>query len=169
MPLAAQDRGRWDGALIDEGTALLEEALTWGQVGEYQVQAAIAAIHDGAASDADTDWAEIQSLYGLLERMTGNPMVTLNRAVAVAMVHGPRAGLAILEGLDDRLGDHQRLHAVRAHLLGRAGDTPAAIAEFEAAAARTTNVREQHYLIKEAARLGADETRPAGTSVRWQP
>jgi RNA polymerase sigma factor (sigma-70 family) len=169
VPLAAQDHGRWDGALIDEGTALIEETLTWGRVGEYQVQAAIAALHDGAASNADTDWAEIQSLYGLLERMTGNPMVTLNRAVAVAMVHGPGAGLDVLDGLDDRLGDHQRLHAIRAHLLGRAGDTQAAIAEFEAAAARTTNVREQHYLIKEAARLGADETRPSGTSHRGQP
>lgn len=161
VPLAAQDRGRWDASLIEEGTTLLEEALSRGRVGEYQVQAAIAAIHDAAASDADTDWAEIESLYRLLERMTANPMVTLNRAVAVAMVQGPRAGLAVLDGLDERLGDHQRLHAVRAHLLGRAGDTQAAIAEFEAAAARTTNIREQQYLITEAARLGDEARRPA--------
>ncbi|HEV2311001.1 MAG TPA: DUF6596 domain-containing protein [Acidimicrobiia bacterium] len=156
VPLAEQDRGRWDRALIDEGTALIDAVLTWGRVGEYQVQAAIAAVHDRAASDAATDWPEILSLYGLLERMTGNPMVTLNRAVAVAMVEGPRAGLAVLDGLADRLGDHQRFHAVRAHLLGRAGETQAAIDEFRDAAARATNERERNYLIAEAARLGAE-------------
>jgi predicted RNA polymerase sigma factor len=124
-------------------------------VGEYQVQAAIAAVHDQADRYADTDWVEILALYGLLERMTGNPMVTLNRAVAAAMAQGPSVGLAMLDGLDERLGDHHRLHAVRAHLLEMAGDTGAAVAEFRAAAAGTTNLRERHYLMTMAARLAA--------------
>ena len=161
VPLAEQDRGRWDRALIAEGTALIDEVLTWGRVGEYQVQAAIAAVHDRAATEADTAWPEILSLYGLLERMTGNPMVTLNRSVAVAMVQGPRDGLVVLDGLADRLGDHPRYHAVRAHLLGRAGETQAAIEEFGVAAAGATNARERHYLIAEAARLGAPDA-PTG-------
>ncbi len=153
VPLAEQDRDRWDRGLIAEGVALITEALRRGQVGEYQVQAAIAAVHDQAASHASTDWADILSLYGLLERMTGNPMVTLNRAVAMAMAHGPAAGLALLDSLGGRLADHHRFHSVRAHLLELAGDTEAASAEFQAAAARTTNVREQHYLTTKAARL----------------
>ena len=153
VPLAEQDRALWDRPLIAEGVALITEALRRGQVGEYQVQAAIAAIHDQAASHASTDWPEILALYGLLERMTGNPMVTLNRAVAAAMTHGPGAGLALLDDLGDRLGDHHRLHSVRAHLLEQAGDTGAAVAEFQAAAARTSNLREQRYLITQAARL----------------
>ncbi len=153
VPLAEQDRARWDRALITEGVTLITEALRQGQVGEYQVQAAIAAVHDQAPSHTATDWPEILALYGLLERMTGNPMVTLNRAAAAAMAHGPGAGLALLDGLDGRLGDHHRLHSVRAHLLEQAGDTRAAIAEFRAAAASTTNVREQHYLTTKAARL----------------
>ena len=153
VPLAGQDRALWDRALITEGVTLITGALRQGQVGEYQVQAAIAAIHDQAASHASTDWPEILALYGLLERMTGNPMVTLNRAVAAAMAHGPDAGLALLDDLGDRLGDHHRLHSVRAHLLEQAGDTGAAVAEFQAAAARTSNLREQRYLITQAARL----------------
>ena len=153
VPLAEQDRALWDRALITEGVALITGALRQGQVGEYQVQAAIAAIHDQAASHASTDWPEILALYGLLERMTGNPMVTLNRAVAAAMTHGPGAGLALLDDLGDRLGDHHRLHSVRAHLLEQAGDTGAAVAEFQAAAARTSNLREQRYLTTQAARL----------------
>jgi RNA polymerase sigma factor (sigma-70 family) len=153
IPLAEQDRSLWDRAAVAEGVALITEALRRGQVGEYQVQAAIAAVHDQAASHDGTDWAEILALYGLLERMTGNPMVTLNRAVAAAMAHGPDAGLALLDGLGGRLGDHHRLHSVRAHLLEQAGDTRSAIAEFQAAAARTSNVREQYYLTMNAARL----------------
>ena len=153
VPLAEQDRALWDRALITEGVTLITGALRQGQVGEYQVQAAIAAIHDQAASHASTDWPEILALYGLLERMTGNPMVTLNRAVAAAMTHGPGAGLALLDDLGDRLGDHHRLHSVRAHLLEQAGDTGAAVAEFQAAAARTSNLREQRYLTTQAARL----------------
>jgi RNA polymerase sigma factor (sigma-70 family) len=158
VPLAEQERTRWDRGLISEGVALITEALRQGQVGEYQVQAAIAAVHDQAASYGDTDWSEILSLYGLLERMTGNPMVTLNKAVATAMVQGPGAGLALLDGLDERLGDHHRIHSVRAHLLEQAGDTDAAVAEFRAAARRTTNLREQHYLATEAARLATERT-----------
>jgi len=153
VPLAEQDRSLWDRRLIAEGLSVITEALQHGQLGEYQLQAAIAAVHDQAANHDDTDWAEILALYGLLERLTGNPMVTLNRAVAAAMAQGPYAGLTLLEGLSDRLGDHHRLHAVRAHLHELAGDTEAAVAEFRAAAARTTNLREQHYLTTKAARL----------------
>jgi RNA polymerase sigma factor (sigma-70 family) len=154
VPLAEQDRARWDRRLITEGLTLLTGALRQGQPGEYQVQAAIAALHDQAPSHARTDWAQILALYDRLEQLTGNPMVTLNRAVAAAMVHGPGAGLALLDGLADRLGDHHRLHSVRAHLLEQAGD-PHAIVEFKAAAARTTNLRERDYLVMKAARLAA--------------
>jgi predicted RNA polymerase sigma factor len=128
-------------------------ALGKGSVGEYQVQAAIAAAHDRAARAEDTDWREILGWYGLLERMTGNPMVSLNRALATAMVDGPAAGLALLKPLDERLAGHHRLHAVRAHLLERVGDVDAAIAEYRTAAARTTSVPERHYLTTQAARL----------------
>lgn len=158
VPLAEQDRTRWDRALIGEGVSLITECLRRGQIGEYQVQAAIAAVHDQAARYADTEWSEIVPLYRLLERMTGNPMVTLNRAVAVAMLDGPSAGLELLDGLEDELGDHHRLHSVRAHLLEQSGDTKTAIVEFRAAAARTNNLREQHYLTTQAARLA---THPA--------
>lgn len=153
VPLDAQDRTRWDRALIAEGTALLDRALAHQRVGEYQLQAAIAAAHDRAPSDAETDWAEILSLYGLLERMTGNPMVTLNRAVAAGKANGPAAGLAVLDGLEGKLGDHHRFHAVRAHLLEQAGDVPAAAVAFDAAAAKATNARERNYLTMKAARL----------------
>jgi predicted RNA polymerase sigma factor len=156
VPLAEQDRTLWDRGLIAEGVALITEALRRGQVGEYQVQAAIAAVHDQAARYTDTDWSEILSLYGLLERMTGNPMVALNMAVAAAMAHGPATGLALLDGLGNRLGDHHRIHSVRAHLLELSGDTAAAATEFGVAAGRTTNLREQHYLTTKAARLAAE-------------
>jgi len=159
IPLAEQDRARWDRALIGEGMALITGALGRGRAGEYQVQASIAALHDQAASHATTDWPTIVTLYELLETMTGNPMVTLNRAVAAAMAHGPGAGLALLDGLDERLGDHHRLHSVRAHLLELADDARGAIAEFRAAAARTTNLRERHYLTAKAARLAESEGR----------
>jgi RNA polymerase sigma factor (sigma-70 family) len=159
VPLAEQDRSRWNRGLIAEGVALITDAMQRGQMGEYQVQAAIAALHDQSPSNAGTDWSDILSLYDLLERMTGNPMVTLNRAVAAAMVDGPGAGLALLDGLDERLGDHHRLHSVRAHLLELAGDTDAAMFEFRAAAARTTNLREQHYLTTKAARLKKESER----------
>ncbi len=160
VPLAEQRRELWNRDLVAEGVALVTEALRLGNIGEYQIQAAIAAVHDQAPRYADTEWAEILALYGLLERMTGNPMVTLNRAVAAAMANSPAAGLAILDGLDERLGDHHRLHSVRAHLLELAGDDDRAIVEFTAAAARTTNLREQQYLTTQAARLSRTSTSP---------
>ena len=155
VPLAEQDRTLWDRDLIAEGVALITAALQRGQVGEYQAQAAIAAVHDQAPRHADTDWSEILSIYGLLERMTGNPMVTLNRAVAVAMVDGPRAGLDLLDeaGRDPALDSHHRLHAVRAHLLELAGDRPAARVEYEVAARGTLSTPEQRYLEQRAANL----------------
>jgi RNA polymerase sigma factor (sigma-70 family) len=165
IPLAEQDRALWNRPLIIEGMGLATRALRRGQVGEYQLQAAIAALHDQAACHADTDWPQILSLYGLLEAMTGNPMVRLNQAVAAAMARGPDAGLALLDGLGDRLGDHHRLHSVRGHLLEQAGDTDAAIAEFRAAAARTTNLRERQYLTTKAARL-AREGRSSNSAPR---
>ena len=149
VPLAEQDRSLWDHALITEGLRLATEALGHGAMGEYQALASIAALHDEAASHASTDWRRILALYRVLERITDNPIVTLNRAVATGMADGPAAGLAVLEGLDARLGDHHRLHAVRAHLLELAG-RPAA-AEFRLAAARATNERERDYLIMKAA------------------
>jgi len=160
IPLAEQDRARWDRELIAEGTALITGALAGGVVGEYQIQAMIAAVHDGAASVGDTDWPQILTLYGLLERMTGNPMVALNRAIAAAMVHGPAAGLELLEPLDEPLGGHYRLDAVRAHLHEMAGDTQAAMAHYRAAAARTTSIPEQQYLTTQAARLRAGTAQP---------
>jgi RNA polymerase sigma factor (sigma-70 family) len=155
IPLAEQDRSRWDRELIAEGTALVTSAVAGGVVGEYQVQAMIAAVHDEAASVGDTDWPQILALYGLLERMTGNPMVALNRAIAAAMVHGPAVGLKLLEPLDRPLAGHYRLDAVRAHLFEMAGDTAAAMAHYRAAAARTTSIPEQRYLTTQAARLRA--------------
>ena len=153
IPLAEQDRTCWDQRLIAEGTAVLTQGLATGVVGEYQVQAMIAALHDEAARVEDTDWAQILALYGLLERMTGNPMVTLNRAIAAAMVTGPAAGLQLLEQLGGPLAGHYRLAAVRAHLYEMAGDTQAALAHYRAAAARTTSIPEQQYLSTRAARL----------------
>jgi predicted RNA polymerase sigma factor len=155
IPLAEQQRGGWDRALITEGLALITGALRGGPepAGEYQLQAAIAAVHDQAARPEDTDWAKILALYRVLERMTGNPLVTLNRAAAAAMADGPAAGLAILDSVAGQLGDHHRYLSVRAHLLEQAGDRAAARAGFQAAAARATNLREQQYLITKAARL----------------
>jgi RNA polymerase sigma factor (sigma-70 family) len=155
VPLAEQDRSQWDRALIAEGVALVSAALPKGAVGEYQLQAAIAAVHDEAESADETDWPQILALYGLLERMTGNPMVTLNRAVAAAMVDGPATGLALLGGLDKRLAGHHRLDAVRAHLLEIDGDREAAIAHYRTAAGRTSSMAERDYLLTRAARLTA--------------
>ena len=123
VPLAEQDRSRWDRARIAEGVRLIEGALPTGPVGPYQLQAAIAAVHAEAPRAADTDWAQIEALYGMLHAVAPGPMVTLNHAVAVAMVDGPAAGLAMVEPLlgDPRLRRHHRLHAVRAHLLEMAG------------------------------------------------
>ena len=121
--------------------------------GEYRIQAAIAAVHDRAATAEDTDWPQILALYGLLEELTGTPMVTLSKAVAAAMAEGPAAGLAVLDEVEERLAGHYRLHAVRAHLLEMAGDEKGALEHFRTAADRTTNLRERHYLAMKAARL----------------
>ncbi|PRY31672.1 RNA polymerase sigma factor [Umezawaea tangerina] len=153
VPLAEQDRALWDRALIVEGVALVTSALSRGSVGEYLLQAAIAAVHDDAATAEDTDWAEILGLYGLLERMTGNPVVALNRAVAVAVVHGPQAGLELLRALEPRLAGHYRLASVRGHLHEMAGDVGAAVESYREAAARTTSTPERNYLVTRAARL----------------
>jgi RNA polymerase sigma factor (sigma-70 family) len=160
IPLAEQNRSLWNAELIAEGLALVAEAWSKGAVGEYQLQAAVAAAHDQAARVQDTDWREIVALYGVLERIRPNPMVSLNRAIAVAMVDGPQAGLALLERLEQPLEQHHRLHAVRAHLLEMAGETVAAIGEYEAAAARTTSLPEKNYLTMRAARLN-ERKRPA--------
>jgi predicted RNA polymerase sigma factor len=155
IPLDEQDRTLWDRQAIAEGLALVEVAMSSGSVGEYQLQAAIAALHDEAARAEDTDWPQILALYGVLQRMSDNPVVVLNHAIAVAMVDGPRAGLSLLEALDkdDRLAASHRLVAVRAHLLERAGDAQAAIPLYRAAAARTTSTPERNYLLMRAARL----------------
>jgi RNA polymerase sigma factor (sigma-70 family) len=153
VPLADQDRTKWSQGLIAEGVRLLSAVLPRRAVGEYQLQAAIAAVHDEAATAEQTDWPQILALYGLLERMTGNPMVTLNRAVALAMVRGPIAGLAALADLDARLPASHRLDAVRAHLLEMAGDADEAIAHYLRAAGRTTSLAERDYLTARAARL----------------
>jgi predicted RNA polymerase sigma factor len=159
ISLPDQDRTLWDQALIAEGVSLINRAVAMGAVDEYQLQAAIAALHDQAARADETDWTQILTLYGLLEQMTGNPVVTLNRAVAAAMAHGPAAGLALLDALDDRLAGHYRLDAVRAHLLEMAGDMKGALALYRVAASRTTSLPEQRYLATQAARLKAAEPR----------
>jgi RNA polymerase sigma factor (sigma-70 family) len=155
VPLAEQDRTKWNHALIAEGIGLLSAVLPRRAVGEYQLQAAIAAVHDEAATAGQTDWPQILALYGLLERMTGNPMVTLNRAIALAMVRGPTAGLAALADLDVRLPGNHRLDAVRAHLLEMAGDADRAIVHYLRAAGRTTSLAERDYLTAKAAQLRA--------------
>ncbi|MFD4141145.1 RNA polymerase sigma factor [Streptomyces sp. NPDC058572] len=153
IPLDEQDRDRWDREAIAEGTALVEEALSQGPAGAYQLQAAIAALHDEAATAGATDWPQILALYDLLVERAPEPMARLGRAVAVAMVHGPRAGLADVAELEDRLAGHYRLDAVRAHLLEKAGDTEAARAAYESAAQRTLSLPEARYLRMRAARL----------------
>ena len=155
IPLAEQDRSLWDRAAIAEGTALLDRAIGTGAVGEYQLQAAIAAVHARAPHADETDWPQILALYGLVEQVTRNPVVTLNRAVAAAMADGPAAGLAVLDTVEERLEGHHRLDAVRAHLLELAGDTDGARAHYRAAAARTTSLPEQRYLTMRAARLSS--------------
>ena len=159
IPLDEQDRSRWDRSAIAEGVALVSAALARGAVGPYQLQAAIAAVHDEAPTTAQTDWPQILALYSLLERMSDNPMVMLNRAIALAMVEGPRAGLERLAALDadGRLAGHHRLAAVRAHLLEMAGDRPAAIAGYRTAAERTESEPERRYLLARAARLQASK------------
>jgi RNA polymerase sigma factor (sigma-70 family) len=160
IPLAQQDRGLWDREQITEGVALLSAALRKGSVGSYQLQAAIAAVHDEAARAQDTDWPQILALYELLKRMSDNPMVILNHAIAAAMVHGPKTGLDLLDGLqgDPRLANHHRLDAVRAHLLEMAGESVAAANHYRAAAGKTANLPERDYLLMQAARLTTQPT-----------
>lgn len=155
VPLDQQDRSLWDRAAIEEGIALVTEALPRGAVGPYQVQAAIAAVHDEAESVEATDWPQILGLYGLLLRMSDSPMVALNHAVAIAMVHGPAAGLERLDAVahDPRIAGHHRLDAVRAHLLERAGERDGAIAHYLRAAEKTASIAERDYLLGQAARL----------------
>ncbi|MFD5200423.1 RNA polymerase sigma factor [Streptomyces sp. NPDC058375] len=156
IPLDEQDRTRWDGTAIAEGTALAEEALAQGPAGDYQLQAAIAALHDEAEHAEDTDWPQILALYDLLVRRTPDPAAALGRAVAVAMVHGPRAGLAEVDALAGAGAAEQRtyrLDAVRAHLLERAGDTAAARTAYRAAADATLSEPEARYLRMRADRL----------------
>jgi RNA polymerase sigma factor (sigma-70 family) len=155
IPLDEQDRSKWNAEAISEGVALVTEALSRGAVGPYQLQAAIAAVHDEAKSPGETDWPQILALYGLLERMTDSPVVSLNRAVALAMVQGPKAGLEQVEALakDSRLAGSHRVEAVRAHLLERAGDTKKAIEHYRRAAKLTTSTAERNYLLTHAARL----------------
>jgi RNA polymerase sigma factor (sigma-70 family) len=155
VPLDEQRRELWNNAYIEEGVALLTRTLGKAPVGPYQLQAAIAAVHDEAASAKETDWPQILALYEVLEKTSPGPVVTLNRAVAVAMVHGPRAGLALLGTLDadERMAHNHRLHAVRGHLLELAGDIVEARAAYRRAAKMTASLPEQRYLALRAARL----------------
>lgn len=155
IPLSKQDRTVWDQAEISEGVALVTSALSKGAIGPYQLQAAIAAVHDEAARSEDTDWPQILALYDLLKRMSDNPMVALNYAVAAAMVFGPAKGLALIEELaaEGRLAGHHRLDAARAHLEEMAGNFKAATDHYRIAASRTTSVPERDYLLAQAARL----------------
>lgn len=158
IPLARQDRSLWDKQQIEEGIALISEALPKGSVGPYQLQAAIAAVHDEAATAEETDWPQILALYELLKRMSDNPIVKLNQAVAAAMVHGATAGLQLLDTLqgDARVADHHRMHAVRAHLLELAGAQEDAVRHYRAAAVRTGSLPERNYLLAQAARLSGE-------------
>jgi RNA polymerase sigma factor (sigma-70 family) len=156
VPLAEQDRSLWSRPVIREGVALITDSLSQARVGPYQLQAAIAAVHDEAATAGETDWAQIRALYGILSGVAPNPMVTLNQAVAVAMVEGPVAGLEVLSTLDadERIARHHRLAAVRAHLLELAGDLNGARDSYRIAARRTTSLPERRYLEDRVARLG---------------
>ncbi|MFJ6455650.1 RNA polymerase sigma factor [Paenarthrobacter sp. NPDC091669] len=153
VPLAEQDRSLWNREQLEEGIALLSSVLGRGAAGPYQLQAAIAAVHAEAASDDETDWPQILALYTVLDAVAPSPVVTLNRAVAVAMVHGPVAGLELLVGLDAALGRTHRLDAVRGHLLEMAGSYAEARAAYLAAAKKTGNLPERKYLMGKVARL----------------
>ena len=155
IPLAEQDRGRWNADAIAEGTELITATLQTAEIGPYQLQAAIAAVHDEAARAADTDWRQILGLYELLDTVAPGPMVTLSRIVAVAMVYGPKAALDQLAAAeaDPALAGHHRLDAVRAHLLDLAGDRAAARESYRIAARRTLNAPEQRYLESRATDL----------------
>ena len=155
IPLDEQDRALWNREQIVEGAALVANAFARGAVGYYQLQAAVAALHDEAPSTEATDWAQIAQLYELLEDMTGNPMIKLNRAVAVGMVAGPAQALVLLDevGRDERMAGHYRLDAVRAHMLEKSGEHAGAIRCYRRAAERTNSIPERNYLLLKAARL----------------
>ncbi|HET6290905.1 MAG TPA: sigma-70 family RNA polymerase sigma factor [Amycolatopsis sp.] len=153
IPMSEQDRSRWNTEYVTEGVALLSEALPHGPTGQFQIQAAIAALHDEAPSAEQTDWPQIEALYELLLRLSDNPVVALNHAVAVGMARGPREGLAALGRLGDRISGDHRYHAARAHLLELAGETAAAIESYVDAARRATGLPQQRYLHSRAARL----------------
>ncbi len=155
IPLDEQDRTLWNRGLIAEGVALVSDAFSSGEVGAYQLQAMIAAVHDEAPRAEDTDWAQILALYGLLKGTSKNPMVELSHAIATAMVHGPQAGLELVAALEasGRLRGNHRLDAVRAHLYERAGDIDRAVVHYRAAAERTLSIPERDYLAAKAAKL----------------
>ena len=155
VPMAEQDRSLWIAALIQEGVGLITAARPRGPVGPYQLQAAIAAVHDESPSAEETDWAQILALYEVLLQLTDNPMVALNHVVAVGMARGPDEGLELLASIegDDRIAKDHRLSAVRAHLLEMSGDTAGARAAYEEAASRTTSLPQQRYLHSRASRL----------------
>jgi RNA polymerase sigma factor (sigma-70 family) len=155
IPLAQQDRSLWDQQQISEGVAIISATLPKGSVGPYQLQAAIAAVHDEATDASNTDWPQILALYDLLHRMSDNPMVALNHAIAAAMVDGAAKGLELLDALqsDPRIAEHHRLDAVRAHLLELAGDSESAITHYRSAARKTASLPERNYLLAQAARL----------------
>jgi predicted RNA polymerase sigma factor len=163
VPLDEQDRTLWDREMIDEGTTLVARALSWAPLGSYQLLAAIAALHDEAPSVAATDWPQILALYDLLVAMSDNPVAALNRAVAVAMVHGPAAGLAAVDALnaDPRIAAHHRTAAVRAHLHEMCGDFEAAERQYRAAAGETRSVPERDHLLLRATRVAARRSSPA--------
>jgi predicted RNA polymerase sigma factor len=159
IPLAQQDRTLWDKQQIAEGVAIISATLPKGSVGPYQLQAAIAAVHDEAARVEDTDWPQILALYDLLVRTSNNPMVRLNHAIAAALVYGARKGLELLETLDadTRLAGHHRLDAVRAHLLELAGDRKNAVRHYRRAAGKTGSLPERNYLLTQASRLSSED------------
>ncbi len=171
VPLAEQDRSRWNADQLRQGTELVAAALAGWPLGPYQVEAAIAAVHAGASRVEDTDWRQILALYGILQRLVPSPLVTLNQAVAAAMVHGPAAGLELLRSVeaDPRLVGHHRLAAVRAHLLEMAGDAEAARACYRQAAQSTRSVPERHYLLTRANRIRAAESNEGGQGPRGEP
>lgn len=172
VPLAEQDRGRWDTGMIAEGVHVLQAALSRDRLGEFQAQAAIAALHADAPSAEDTDWVQVVEWYDELVRLTDNPVVRLNRAVAVGEADGPRAGLAALATLDDSLPRHT---AVAAYLHERDGDEATAARLYAQAAQKATNLRERDHLLRQAARLHTrgrqDSSSGPGDSgqAEWRP
>ena len=155
VPLDQQDRTRWDRDLVDEGIGLIKASLAGSTLGPYQLQAAIAATHADAATTEETNWSQVHALYLILERIAPNPIVTLNRAIALAETEGPQAGLDLLSTLDsdERMAKHHRLLSVRAHLLEKTGDTAGAYEHYRRAAKATASIAEQRYLETRASRL----------------